>query len=850
MNPSIRKKITSFALIFVLFCGTAIPIFADGGAALTPVAAPKVSEVVAAITPVGSVAINKKSNFELKQVAMLAGDEDKTVTFTVTVNNGEDTELEFLDYWVRLTNTTGAKYTINLMPDDKDKNRIAPHSSLDFQFYAKVNSKTALKDLKFSFIQWDFSLSNYERKLGEISIPATYTDLTPIQVKRIIPVLGTSLKTGVTRVAINKTDENYLVTVYYTLENIGLKSVKLPNLSFDLYTAEGYIYPLEATGLKDLTLAPRVKKEVQLTATIPVGIAAKDWKLLVTKEDPTVKSLPVALYALPQSSDVNTGSGEESKRVIDVAGIAVNTMINRASMAKTETSYISNIFFSFENNGAKAVLLPDYLFNVKTKEGLIYPLTAAGFTKISLNPKESKEFQLSVSIPVTVNVEGLELQLVQPSATGTDSSFNYPFATYKVPVSTAQEVSIGTEYPYMNTNGSYAAQLVSIQRLPWEDQDILSAEITIGNKGTAIAPPPKLQGYYLLDGKIKVEANLLDMDKVISIPANGKVSYVLMSKIPYTSQFSNLKLVVEEKKSDTENVALAEFRGNADLMTLPTVDKGKTYKLLNTGKSAELTITNLYTYRGTTDDLYYMELDLKNLEKRLTTATPLSAYLKTKDDLYFPATVSNVTGKINPGGKAVLAVTAELPQGLKGADLDLMIGQAVTSGTGTTASTDGYIRVAKMVLPDENTTVKSTLDGLVISPYTIGLSNFKSMDGPTSSDFSINFDYTLAKSANSSFDPATNIHQLVVEITDGLSNVHSVTYPLDVAVADATKGLGLKLGSGSLKVPIQFTSENEGIKFMNSFSNSKSYLIKIYDEYKEGYRRLLATSSGSWFPTN
>ncbi len=127
---------------------------------------------------------------------------------------------------------------------------------------------------------------------------------------------------------------------------------------------------------------------------------------------------------------------------------------------------------------------------------------------------------------------------------------------------------------------------------------------------------------------MKIEATILDMDKEISIAANGSVSYVLMSKIPYTSQFSEMKLVLEEKKSETESAPLAEFLGSADVIALPSIEKGKSYKLLNVGKSAELTITNLYTYKGDSNDLIYMELDMKNLEKRLTAATPLSAYLK------------------------------------------------------------------------------------------------------------------------------------------------------------------------------------------------------------------------------
>jgi hypothetical protein len=241
-----------------------------------------------------------------------------------------------------------------------------------------------------------------------------------------------------------------------------------------------------------------------------------------------------------------------------------------------------------------------------------------------------------------------------------------------------------------------------------------------------------------------------------------------------------------------------------------------------------------------------MELDMKSLEKRLTTATPLSAYLKTKDDLYFQATVSNITGKINPGAKAVVAVTAELPQGLKGTDLDLMIGQAVSSGTGKDVSADGYIRVAKMELPDENKTVKSTTDGLVIQPYTIGLSNFK-LTGLISDTVPMNvtFDYTLAKSVTPGADPTTFKHKLVVEIIDPLSNINTLAFALDVTGTTP----GLKVGKDSLSIPIGIPIGKVN-EFMNSFGSSKSFSIKIYDEYKEGYRRLLGTTSGTWLPKN
>jgi hypothetical protein len=90
----------------------------------------------------------------------------------------------------------------------------------------------------------------------------------------------------------------------------------------------------------------------------------------------------------------------------------------------------------------------------------------------------------------------------------------------------------------------------------------------------------------------------------------------------------------------------------------------------------------------------------------------------------------------------------------------------------------------------------------------------------------------------------------VVEITDALSIKHETIFDLDKPAATPASTTALTIGTGTLSVPISFANLNKGIEFINSLSSSRSYSIKIYDEYKDGYRRLLATSSGSWFPTN
>ncbi|MDB5052723.1 MAG: hypothetical protein JWM44_773 [Bacilli bacterium] len=855
MNQLYYKRLISFALVMILTFSVGIPIHADDGTAVAVPAPAAEVETIANTNPIGSVAINNQSFFELKQLAILPGDEDKTVTFVVTVKNGDDKELQFIDYWLRLNNSAGAQFTLNLLPDDKDKNRVPAHSSVDFHFYAKVNLTTNLKDLRFSFIQWDFSAVNYEKKLGDIAIPETYSDVTPIQSKQIISVPGTSLKTAVSRVEMNQNEDNYAVTLYYSMENIGLKSTKLPAYTYAVYTSEGIVYPVDTAGAAELTIAPRIKKELQMNVTIPKSVDPKDWKLVITKEDATLKlSLPVAAYLLPQST--TDDSVTAATRKIEISSTPVNTGIVRASISKTETNYLTNIFFSFSNNGTKAVVLPNYLFTVTNKEGLTYPMAAPELKDISLNPKESKEIQLSVSIPIAVSTDNLELKLIQPAAAGTDSSFSYPIASYKVPKSSAQDVSIGAEYPFIDKNGTYSAMLNTIQRLPWDDQDILSAEISLGNKGASSVSLPDIQGYFLLDGNIKVEASLIKMDNIISLPASSSASYILMSKVPYTSQFKDLRLILEEKAADKNITTIAEFNDNADLLTLPIVAKGESYKLQNIGKSSEVKITNVLTYSGTTNDLYYLEIEMKNMEKRYTTASKLAGYLKTQDDLYFPATVSDVTQKISPSGKAVLAVWSELPKGLKVENLDLMLGLAVQSSSApvttsdstssaSSSSNDGYYRVADMKLPDAVTTSNSSLDNLIIQPYTMGLTNAKTSD-VSSSGFSFKFDYTLAKNTNPSPDAATNVHKLVVEITDSSAHKYENIFALDQPAGTAS---GLTTGSGSQSFQYTFSSQTSGIDFINSISRSRDYTLKIYDEFK-GYRRLLASTTKSWFGNN
>ena len=151
---------------------------------------------------------------------------------------------------------------------------------------------------------------------------------------------------------------------------------------------------------------------------------------------------------------------------------------------------------TLENAGNHTVTIPSYLFSIRTTEGLLYPLEAKGLKDLKINPKESKEIQLSGSIPVAVSADAWQLAVAE---TIPDLKLNVSVANFQLPAVTQQEGgSVGKEYSFTSKSGMYTTQLNGLHRLPWEDQDLLTADLTLSNKGEESLPIPKLSGYFLL----------------------------------------------------------------------------------------------------------------------------------------------------------------------------------------------------------------------------------------------------------------------------------------------------------------------------------------------------------------
>ncbi|CAG7605079.1 hypothetical protein PAESOLCIP111_00770 [Paenibacillus solanacearum] len=722
-----RSKARILLLAAMLTLSTAVPAFAaDGGGTTTPDTGAAVSTGTA--PTIGTIKLNDSSYFELKNVSMLPAQGNKTVTFTVTVNNGSSSDLLFIDYWVRLKTTTGNQISVHVLPQDKDKNRITPKSNQDISFYATVNAETELQDLIFEFIRWDFSQPNFERTIGEVKVPDDYSIVTAPGEANTIQIASNPIRTTIKKVYMSRNEKNYIPTVVLTLENVGSRSVAIPGYQYMLRTSEGYMYPLDAKGVKDLSINPQVKKDIDLTGSVPVSVSTDGWQLVIVQNAADLKmNVPIAFYALPQISE------------------------------------------------------PD-------------------------------------------------------------------------------AVDLGKEFGFTVEDGSYTAMLNSVQRLPWEDQDVLAAGLTLANRGPEALPIPELAGYFELDDAVKVEAKLVRTDKVIGLSPNASAQFQFIGKIPYTYEFAKMKLILQEKASTGSGTGstgtsadasdLLEFVHRSEMMQVPHVNVGDTYKTANVGRKADFKIHRVMTYTGNANNTFAVELESVNQEKRSADVAKLVAHFKTPDGNVYPATVSQIKNKINPGNSALLFLSSTIPKDLDTSGMIVTIGEAVTEDklSEKDKTPDAYVNAAAFWLPEVLQEVKPNLKELELDPYKLTINRiYTQLD---SQGVHLTFDYNLIK--NLMAETNTEGRKLIIALEDDAEKIDiSKEFEFKDFEGTGTQGGSTNIGSVSdgkfklgsykdFKIDVNDSNLIYDLRFL------KAYKLNVYDSF-QGQKRLLGSQKVEWF---
>jgi hypothetical protein len=646
------------------------------------------------------------------------------------------------------------------------------------------------------------------------------------------------IQSSIRGASLNKSSTNYSLNARLEWKNVGSSNAVLPAYHFFVKTGSGLMYSLESSDLtENESLYPLVKKEIRLKGEIPVEVDTTEWTLLIAEFDSSNRLyIPVAEYALPSftsigSDQVPYGSGFE----LDVDDETVLTKVTHFTRSKNDANFNGTITFSVENIGQNPVQLPDYEFAIRTGDGLTYPIKGNPLANQSVNPKEKKEFKLNFTIPSGVTESDWSLILYSsPGQSGKPLS-GHMLATYQLPEVAVSRLTVGSEYEYSNEDGTYHFLLDSVQRFPWDDQDILTVNVTVINRSKDSKRVIPLSGYFQLDDTVKIPFQAIQKDNVIAIGGNSSVSYTLYGMIPYTYQYSNLDIVLQDKRSDEQLIDIATYRSDSRVQPLKTLDVYAAHKITGSGRQAEVAVRSVRTYSGTDANLYTVLVDVTNLEKRYANVAKLVGYFKTEDDYMYPAQVTEVTSKVSPMGKATLLLQTTIPKHLDPVEFQLILGEGVQNSQFITSGTpDAYVNPVVFKLPSENKDPQKDFKDLVLFPYTVSLSKlYATYIGQQS--FAFRFDYELSK--NIFVATAQQEHQLLLEFSDPNGNIKFEKYfSLDKPAGDGN----LELGSHSVTITID--DELAAYKFQML----QNYNVKVYDVFM-GQKKLLAENTFTWY---
>ncbi|GIQ70893.1 hypothetical protein DUZ99_13310 [Xylanibacillus composti] len=579
----------------------------------------------------------------------------------------------------------------------------------------------------------------------------------------------------------------------------------------------------------------QTSKTLTYYADVSKNLSLQDLQFEFVKWDFNLPNFERSLGTISVPTTYKAVTPANQKRNLLVDGTEVSTFIDRVIMSKTEKYHRPTITLQLENIGSQSFTLPAYEYRILTSNGLSYPLTLKGTSEMVLNPKVKDDIQLTGSIPVDVDPSGWKLQIALPLA---DSNVKLPIATYDLPAINKQEGgAIGTEHSFSNSTGDYHVILNSIHRLPSEDYDLLTADLTITNNGTETLELPKLAGQFTLDQNIDVTATAVLSDNVIGIKPKSSVSVQLYATIPYTYEFTEVRTILQEIEEDEQRVDLLEFIHNEDLSSINTIGVNGKHTLDVIGKRAALSVRNVLTYEGTSANIFSTQFLAENLEKRFSNIANLNAYYETEDGWLYPASVEISENKVAPGGKALVNFYKQFPKNIDTSKLKLVVGEAIIGEDGT--PTDLYVNPVAFTLPDETLEVPTELKQLDMFPYEISMSKIRTQINYEAGTMTLSFDYNLTKDLL--VEANTENHKLVLEVTDEKHDLKfTEVYSLENGDnPDTTLELGENSG--------EMVKQSGNLVFQ--IRTLEKYNLNVYHQFTSGQKKLIGSMEIGWFRT-
>jgi len=832
----LKKTVARSALAVVaaaaLLTTSGVPAFAANGGTTAAVQSGSV------VTP-KIIQLNKTSQLFIRNVYMLNQTKGKVMAFTATVTNNGSSELDLSDYMIRVKTKTGKTFKAVLTESDSKISSIPAQTSQNLNYYALIDQQTKTEDILFEIVMWDFGAQNYERQLGVVGYPFSYSENVQPFKDKVLLYGNTKLRAAIKQVMINRDESHSYVTINFLLENVGFQSTDLSKARFALQTESMTVFELDAGDLGQITIQPQERKIITLNAQIPIAVAGRKMNLVGAIEDAANGvRVPLGSFEMPHVQ-VSQATPAGQPKLLYVGGNPITQTLGQAFTSESDKGKSIVMEYTFLNESAAAVTLPDLEFTLKDHEGTSYPL-AYELEDKRLLPKIDKTVTLTGEIPSSLNPDSLQLIVRTASSGGKNGAL---VGIFNVKTGSDQ----GNVQSAFVHNG-YEVKVNAIQRIPSNVTDIVAADLLIKNNTAQYKAVPAYSGYFIINGvKVSAESRKVALDNSINIAPGETYNLVVYTRIPYTTRVDTIQFALTDGEDAQQAKTLYRFTSNG-IGDIPKKPMDAVYAIDGAGRRSAVNIYKAGLYDNDKEKVFYVELDYENKENRAGTIVPISGYVSNADGEIHELKFSNYTEKLKAGGKVILSGWAILPDGYDDEDVSLVIGQSVAGSApedGNAPPDSVTVKAEGFELPKDK--LAGTQTGLIDIPfhqYRVSMRNIFLNLGvsPMSNQIdqlTLNFNYDLGRAAESRETAET--HKLILEIVN--QDTNKAAFSAEFAF-DTLPGTD---------EPKEGTGFSKTITFQDSDITSKirtysTYVLNVYDQIGEQKIRL-ATRELRWFRT-
>ncbi|VTR61954.1 Uncharacterised protein [Actinobacillus pleuropneumoniae] len=733
--------------------------------------------------------------------------------FTLTYKNGGKSAARLVSYFPKVVLPGGSVSAANPISKDLAKKKVEPGQSVSVTYYAKTDS-SSLAGMKLVMDVWNPQVKGYLQRVGTYRMPANYSAAVPTGSSTKLKLGGTPVTVQAESLEIIKYDGKVIAKVGMYMTNHGGKVWNDRGFEPHLVTASGNSFPLRhEAGVEGVPVQPKEKKLVYYITEVPSYLKTAGLRFLWTENDDTLKlSLPVASFKLPAATapkwDVKAG---EAKK-LTIRGIPVDARIRQSSLRASGGQGIWTIEMAFKNKGKKSVEVPAYEFAIKASEGSFHPYTPDAKAGLTLRPGEEKTMVMEITLPLDLKQDRLKLQMIGASGTAGSSKpsanpgesgseptpevqepLTLPIAYFAIPYQTERKSSIGVEYGAQSAKG-FAYMLESIQRLPWQDQDLIVAKLRLRNtQESKSLPLPELKANVTADEKTSLAGPEVIAEEQGSLIAPGASTEVyVMARIPYTKDIRSLRfeLFTQQEAAKTSFLTMTT---SGMMQSIGVLEKGKPYTVTAAGKRAEAQERRTVIYEGADSDIVYSEFVLTSNEQRRVQAAVLKGYFQSPDGRIYEAETIQPEAALQPGSRQSIVFWARVPKG-SASELGLALGTAMSGGklaeTGKDAT--GVLGVKKLMLNPVRPAASSSLTQLDWYPYSLSVTKAAGHLQEGSSTISLNA--TLDVKRSESIAAADSGRKLILIIKDSLGQTQerTLTPGTDIQVP-GTRSISMEL---------------------------------------------------------